>query len=166
MGIDIVLLNDLQNRNYLLKSKLIHEQLRHGTYHFGYFKKFALVIDEYRKHHSFFKVSSVVGISQQELIDWYVQGQLGNPKFRRFYLAIRDIGNGEPIEDPVPDEDSKESEESVLETTVDDEKEYMISRYGDGWSYKTFVDGEKIFLISNDLENLKKKVKAKHLPLD
>lgn len=165
MGIDIVALDDLQNRAYSLKSKLIHEQIRHGTYHFGYFKKFLLVINEYKKHHSFFKVSSVVDVSQQELIRWYVQGQLGNPRFRGFYLAIKDIDNAKAMEDPIND-DSQDCDENAPESIAHDEKDYIISQYGDGWSYKTFIDGEKIFLISNDLDNLKKKVKAKRLPLD
>lgn len=165
MGIDIVLLNDLQNRNYSLKSKLIHEQLKNGTYHFGYFKKFLLVINEYKKHHSFFKVSSVVDISQQELLAWYVQGQLGNPKFRRFYLAIRDIEKGQTIDNAGLNEDSEVSEQSVPKKVAQG-KDYVISQYGDGWSYKTFVDGEKKFLISDDLKTLKKKVRAERLPLD
>ena len=164
MGSYIILLNDLQNRNYSLKSKLIHEQLRHGTYHFGYSKKFLLVLSEYKKLHSFFKVSSVVDVSQKELIKWYVQGQLGDPKFRAFYLAIKDIGNAKDMEDQIHDD--SQDDENALESIVHDEKDYIISQYGDGWSYKTFIDGEKIFLISNDLDNLKKKVKAKRLPLD
>lgn len=86
-------LKRLQIRNNILKSRLIHEQLKNGTYHFGYFKKFLLVINEYKKFHSFFKVSEVVGISQLELLRWYVQGQLGNPKFRAFYLTINAINN-------------------------------------------------------------------------
>ena len=47
-----------------------------------------------------------------------------------------------------------------------EEKDYIIAQYGDGWSYKTHVDGEKVFIISNELKTLKEKVKAKHLPLD
>ena len=62
--------------------------------------------------------------------------------------------------------DDSQDDENALESIVHDEKDYIISQYGDGWSYKTFIDGEKIFLISNDLDNLKKKVKAKRLPLD
>ena len=39
-------------------------------------------------------------------------------------------------------------------------------RYGDGWSYKSYVNGEKIFLIVNELDDLKNKVKSKNLSID
>ena len=84
-------------------------------------------------------------------MNWYVQGQLGNPKFRGFYLIIRNINDN-----------AKDSSFQISDLDGD----YLISEYGDGWSYKTFVNGEKIFLIANELDDLKKKVKAKHLPLD
>ncbi|WP_405306371.1 hypothetical protein [Methanobrevibacter sp.] len=99
-----------------------------------------------------------MGISQLEILNWYVQGIMENPKFRGFSLAINEINKNE----------MKFSCEEVVsdEIRLDDEGDYMISEYGDGWSYKTYIDGEKIFIISDDLETLKKKVKDKCLPLD
>ena len=174
-------INNLQKRNNSLRSLLVRNQLKYGTYPFGQFKKYLLVISEYRKFKSFFKVASSVGVSQRELMSWYVRGQLGDPKFRVFYLAINDINNNKTItlhnnvpdddikvdveDDAVPEEPASE-DDAVPEEPANEDEGYIISQYGDGWSYKTFIDGEKIFLISNDLDNLKKKVKAKHLPLD
>lgn len=152
-------LNNLQKRNNSLKFQLRHNQLKHGTYPFNYSRKYILaVLNQYKIHKSFFKVSSIVGISQLEILNWYVQGIMENPKFRGFSLAINEINKNE----------MKFSCEEVVsdEIRLDDEGDYMISEYGDGWSYKTYIDGEKIFIISDDLETLKKKVKDKRLPLD
>lgn len=181
MGNSFVL-NNLQERNNLLQSKLIHDQLKYGTYHFGYFKKYLSVISEYKKLKSFFKVSSVLNISQKEMINWYIEGQMGNTKFRSFYLAIDGINRGiadfdkndveveeETAFENIPDFDGNdvEVEEEILSENIpNEEKDYIISQYGDGWSYKTFIGGEKIFIIANELKTLKEKVKAKHLPLD
>ena len=157
-------LNNLQDRNDSLKSMLIHEQIKSQSYSFKYFKKYSsMVLNEYKKHLSFFKVSSTVGISQKEIMNWYIQGQRGNPVFRGFYLAIEEINkNGEFKREVLPQKvEIVENKQNIFE-----EEEYVISRYGDGWSYKTYVDGEKIFIISNDLETLKMKVKKQHLPLD
>jgi hypothetical protein len=157
-----IVLNNLQKRNNLLKSQLIHDQLKHGNYSFGYYRKYSLIVlEEYRKHRSFFKASQAVGISQEEMMNWYIQGQRGNTEFRGFYLAVNDINNEK---EEIFQTNSKDAEE--LNDNVMDEGNYVISPYGDGWSYKTYVDGEKIFIISNELETLKKKVKSKHLPLD
>ncbi len=146
-------LNNLQKRNNLLKSKLIHQQLKYGNYTSHYFKKYsALVINEYKYCNSLFKASLILGIDSKEVINWYIQGQQKNSKFRGFYLAITELNN-DSIEDEIIDDKLAENE-------------FTISRYGDGWSYKTFIDGKKVFLISDDLENLKMKVKSKKLPLD
>ena len=158
-------LYNLEKQNRALKSKLICEQLKSGNYSFAYFKKYSLIVlNEYKKHQSFFKTASIVGISQKEIMNWYIQGQRGNPLFRGFYLAICDINNNETDEKPV--EKLPVAEEKIIQENIPEEGEYQISRYGDGWSYKTYVDGEKIFIISNELETLKKKVRDKHLPLD
>ncbi len=154
-------LNNLQKRSNSLKSQLIHEQLKSGSYLSENFKRYQLdVLREYKTHKSFFKVSSIVGISQKEIMDWYIQGQMGNPNFRGFFLAVNDINNEgtqkEVDNEPVADIGLSEFNDG----------EYVISQYGDGWSYKTYVDGEKIFIISNDLDTLKKKVRDRHLPLD
>ena len=148
-------LNNLQKRNDLLRLKLIHEQLKFQNYSFHFIKKYSLLlINEYKKHNSLFKSSLNVGLDYNVVLNWYVQGLLGNSQFRKFFLAINDIGILEGSEIEI-----KSEEEEV-------EVEYVISQYGDGWSYKTFVDGEMIFIISDELDDLKRKVKLKRLPLD
>jgi hypothetical protein len=155
-----IVLNKLQKRNNFLKSRLIHEQLKSGNYLSEHFKKYQFeVLNEYKTHKSFFKVASIVGLTQKEIMDWYIQGQCGNPKFRGFFLAINDINDGNAREVEV-------EPAGVSDPQQCSDGEYMISQYGDGWSYKTYVNGEKIFIISDELENLKRKVKDRHLPLD
>ena len=154
-------LNDLQARSNSLKFRLVHEQLKYGNYSFEYFMKYSkLILNEYKHHKSLFKASSVVGVDYKIVRHWYVQGQLNNPRFRGFYLSINEYNNDSGSAGEIKDD--VEIEENVNGI----EGEYVISQYGDGWSYKTYVDGEKIFLISADLKTLKKKVKDKHLPLD
>lgn len=155
------ILNNLEKRNNFLKSRLLHEQLKYGNYSFKYFNKHSqLILNEYLHHKSLFKSSLNTGINYNDVCNWFIQGQLGNPMFKDFYKAISNINN---IQNH--DEDLNETiEEIPVENPI--EGEYEISQYGDGWSYKTFIDGEKIFIISNDLKKLKDKVKSKHLPLD
>ena len=152
-------LNNLQRRKNSLKFLLKHDQLKHGTYSFDYSRKYILtVLNLYKIYGSFFKASSIVGLAQNEIMKWYIQGQLGNPKFRGFFLAINEINRSK---------DKKIDEEVIPEGETNlNEDDYVISEYGDGWSYKTYVGGEKIFIISDDLETLKRKVKDRHLPLD
>ncbi len=154
-------LDNLEKRNNALKSQLIHEQLKHGYYSSQYFKRYSLtVLNEYKTHRSFFKAASIIKIPLWEIMTWYIQGQRGNPKFRNFYLAVEDINRQNPKDNVA---------ENVISNVKNDfkpDEEYIISKYGDGWSYKTYIDGEKIFIISNELETLKMKVKNKHLPLD
>ena len=52
------------------------------------------------------------------------------------------------------------------ENNNDSDSDFIISEYGDGWSYKTYVNGEKIFLIANELDDLKNKVRSQNLPLE
>lgn len=155
-----ITLNNLQKRNDSLKARLIHEQLKCGNYSSENFKRYHLtVLNEYKTHRSFFKAASAVGISQKEIMDWYIQGQMGNLNFRGFFLAVNDINSDnhdEAYEAGIPLVSANEAVEG----------EYVISQYGDGWSYKTYVGGEKIFIISNELESLKKKVRGRNLPVD
>ena len=154
-------LDNLQKRNNSLKSQLAHEQLKYDNYSFEYFNKYSkLILNEYKQHKSIFKASLIVGIDYKIVMGWYIQGQLNNPIFRGFYLSINDMNGDQRVVDEI--KDNVEINESADELDGD----YIISEYGDGWSYKTYVNGEKIFLISNDLETLKKKVRDKHLPLD
>lgn len=155
-----IVLDNLQKRNNSLKSQLIHNQLKYGVYPFDCSRKYTLIIlNEYKKHRSFFKVSSIVGITQNEIMDWYIQGQMGNPRFRGFFLAVNEINKCR--NEGIDDEQVQESEINIAQ-----DKGHVISEYGDGWSYKAFIDGEKVFIISKDLETLKKKVRDRHLPLD
>ena len=152
-------LNNLQKRNDLLKFKLIHEQLNFQNYSFHFIKKYCLLlINEYKKHNSLFKSSLNVGMDYNTVLDWYVQGLFGNSQFRKFFLAVNDMGIFHDVESEIKNDGCEDVSEL--------ECEYVISQYGDGWSYKTFIDGEKIFIIANELDDLKKKVKLKHLPLD
>ena len=151
--------NSLQKRKNSLKFKLMHSKLKHGTYSFDNSRNDVLtVLNHYKKYGSFFKVSSIVGLTQNEIMNWYIQGLFDNPKFRGFYLVINEINKRNAGK--IDDEPVRESE-----TNFNQDDEYIISEYGDGWSYKTYVDGEKVFIISNDLENLKRKVKDRHLPI-
>lgn len=150
--------DSLQKRKNSLKFKLIHSQLKHGTYSFDNSRKYILtVLNQYSKYGSFFKASSNVGLTQNEIMNWYIQGQLGNPKFRGFFLAINEINKSNA---------EIEGESSKRDTNFNHDDKYIISEYGDGWSYKAFVGGETVFIISNNLENLKRKVKDRNLPLD
>lgn len=155
-------LNSLQKRNDSLKSKLLREKLKYGNFSFVYFKKYSrLILKEYQQTGSLLKSSLNVGIGKFDALNWYVQGQMGNELFKRFYLEIEGINRiavfKEEIVEDVP--------EKILKETLPD-GDYTISQYGDGWSYKTFKNGEKIFLISSDLDKLKDKVISKHLPWD
>ena len=153
-------LNSLQKRKNSLKFQLVHSQLKHGTYSFDYSRKYLLtVLNLYRNYGSFFKASSVVGLAQNDIMKWYIQGQMGNPRFRGFFLAVNEINRKNAIK--IDDEVIQESE-----TGFNQDDCHVISEYGDGWSYKACVEGERIFLISDDLENLKRKVKDRNLPLD
>jgi hypothetical protein len=159
-------LKSLEKRNTSLKSILLHEKLRHGEIPLTYFKKYSLdILNEYKYSKSIYKSSKNVGINPMLVMKWYMQGQLGNPHFRGFYLVIEKINNDSEFkvddspETDVPDRVSKDIPDNV-------EEDYIISEYGDGWSYKTYVGDEKIFIISDDLETLKGKVRNRHLPLD
>lgn len=160
-------LKSLEKRNNSLSAILFHEKLRHGEIPLTYFKKYSMdIIHEYKDSGSIFKSSKNVGINPMVVMKWYIQGQLGNPYFRGFYLVIEDINSNSKFK---TDENSSKLDiaDDVCEYIPNNaEGDYVISEYGDGWSYKTYVDGEKIFIISNDLQTLKKKVKDKRLPLD
>lgn len=157
-------LNNLQQRNNALKSKLLHEQIRYGNYSFRYFQKYSsIIVNEYRKRKSLYGACLNAGIDYNDVINWYVQGQMGNPIFKEFSASIDKLNVGVSQQDESNIADEKSQQPKVDKSL---EGDYEISRYGDGWSYKTFHNGEKIFIISNDLETLKKKIESKHLPLD
>ncbi|MBP3227119.1 MAG: hypothetical protein J6M08_09460 [Methanobrevibacter sp.] len=157
-------LTNLQERNNALKSKLLHEQIRFDNYSFGYFHKYSsIILNEYREHKSLCIASQNVGVNHEDVINWYVQGQLGNPIFNEFSTSI-DMINDYVVQNEDFDGENNDFQDDLKDDSC--EGSFEISQYGDGWSYKTFRDGEKIFIISNDLETLKNKVRTKHLPLD
>lgn len=147
-------LKNLQDRNTNLKSSLTHEQLKYGNYHFTSFKKeIAQLLRQYSCHRSLFKASSIVGLNPNVVFKWYIQGQRGNPNFKSFYLRINQI-NGNFIN------------ETDVKTSSSDLKKYHIYQHGDSWVYVTYIDGNKISIISKSLESLKNRVNSKNLPLD
>ena len=153
-------LDSLLKRSTSLKSRLMHEQLKYGNYSYGCLRKHSqLLLNEYRNENILYKSASRIGMDYSDVLTWYFQGQLGNPVFKGFYQSINRINKNQVSEDIEIEEDEIPEDNSI-------EGEYVISQYGDGWSYKTFIDGEKIFLISDDLKKLKDKVRFKHLPLD
>ena len=157
-------LNNLQQRNNSLKSKLLHEQIKCDNYSFEYFQKYSsIMLDEYRKHGSFYNASANMGIDYDTVINWYVQGKMGNPVFSEFSKSIDNVNELLNRQDNSNDCDVEPQDASKDKHF---EGDYNISQYGDGWSYKTFIEGEKIFIISDDLNALKDKVRTRHLPLD
>lgn len=155
-------LNNLQNRNNILKSKLVHEQLKYDNYSFNSFQReMSQLLNEYYKHKSIFKAAYILDLDLNMVMKWYIQGQRGNLQFKSFYLRINHINNLRSADEEVSSADE-------VDSSLDDEfcEDYVISRYGDGWSYTCYVDGEKVFLISGDLDNLKSKVKSQNLPLN
>ncbi|WP_458455412.1 hypothetical protein [Methanobrevibacter sp.] len=149
------LLINLQKRNNSLKSKLRHEQLKYGTYKFNNFKNESLlVLDAYKKHKSIFKAASSVGVDKNVAMKWFIRGMNGDSKFRSFYLSINNI-NGF----------SSRTHEDILMEVEKIEDLYDINRFDNVWVYTTLLDGEKISIISGNLDNLRQKVKARNLPL-
>lgn len=145
-------LTNLQKRNNILKSKLLHEQLKHGNYQFRHFKKESLlVLNAYKTYKSISKAASSVGVNKNLALNWFVRGGLGDSQFRGFYLAINDINGFKPRNDAMGIPKNK--------------KRYSITQLGDAWCYITNIDGERISIISGDLDNLKLKVKSNNLPL-
>lgn len=156
-------LNSLEKRCTLLNSKLIHQQFKSGQIPLKFFRKYSLrIIEEYKQSKSLFKASQRIGIDFDVVMSWYVGGQRGIPQFRAFYLVIEDINKNLKSDDVVGEVKLKQEKINVEEFPND----YIISQYGDGWSYKTYVDGEKIFIISNELDTLKQKVKNQNLPIE
>lgn len=154
-------LNNLQRRNNILKSKLLQYKLKYGTFQFNTSKKeLLLVLNSYKTHKSLIKAADSVGVDKNLAIDWFVEGQLGNPQFRGFYLAISQIGRFEPktIFSDVEKVVSPEAKEDV--------KNYTISEYLNSCVYTAEIDGENISFISRDLDTLKQVVKSKNLPID
>lgn len=148
-------LNSLQIRNNSLKSKLRHEQLKHGNYSFKSFDNDQLkVIEAYKTYNSIFRAASIVGIDKDIVMDWFVKGLKGNSNFRNFYLAIHKI-----------DMLAIQKKEILALHNAEIRNDGYFSHFENAWIYTAEIDGEKISIISGNLNNLKAKVKSKNLPL-
>ena len=132
----------LSKQTNVVKSQLRHDQLKNGTYFYNSFKKeISLILHAYKTQKSIYKAASSVGVDGVVAMKWYSEiNNAPEPK----------------VEDKVIKEDNSKNFQG----------DFKISQYGDGWSYTTYVDGEKIFIISNELNTLKEKVKSKKLPLN
>ena len=162
-------LNDLQKRNNALKSKLLHNKLKYGTYHFNTFKReILLVLNSYKTHKSLIKASKTVGLDKNLAIEWFIEGLFGNPEFRGFYLAISQMDKFKPqtISPEVEEVISPEVEEVISPEVEEVVKNYTISEYFNSCVYTAEIDGEKISIISKDLDTLKQLVRSKNLPID
>ena len=143
-------LSNLEKRNNGLKSLLLRDQLKHGSYSYKRLEdKILLILNEYKINKSLTMAAFNNGFNPNLVLKWFVEGQKGNPNFKIFYEGIKRINNFEPN-----DED--------LEFKDDD---YEIEYVGGSWVYTTYVDGEKIAVISSNLKHLKEKVSNKNLPI-
>ena len=146
-------LNYLQKRNNNLKSRLLHEQLKHGLYLFNNRNnEYLLVLNAYKTHKSLFKAAQSVGIDNALVIKWFLEGRSIDSKFRGFYLAINQLNGFRHVE--------------IIPEIKELKKDYEISEFEDAWSYTTEVDGEKVSIVSGDLEHLKNIVRSRNLPLN
>ena len=143
-------LSNLEKRNNGLKSLLLHDKLKHGSYSYKHLEdKILLILNEYKINKSITLAAFNSGFNPNLVLKWFVEGQKGNPNFEIFYDGIKRINN---LKDNTED----------LEITDND---YEIEYVGGSWVYTTYVDGEKISVISSDLNHLKEKVSDKNLPV-
>ena len=146
-------LANLQKRNNVLKSKLLHEKLRHGNYQFNSSKKESLlVLNAYKTYKSLSLSAESVGVDKKLAIKWFIQGFSGNPQFRGFYLAISQMNEFKP--------------RNISHESEDVAKNYKISEFLNSCTYTTEIDGKKVSIISRDLDTLKQVVRSKNLPID
>ena len=144
-------LSNLEKRNNGLKSLLLHDQLKHGSYSYKHLQdKILLILNEYKVNKSLTMSAFNSGVNPSLVLKWFVEGQKGNPNFEIFYNGIKRINGFEPVEED-------------LELVED--KDYEIEYVGGSWIYKTYVDGEKVAIISSDLKHLKEKVSNMDLPI-
>lgn len=134
-----------------MKSLLLHDQLKHDSYSYKRLQdKILLILNEYKVSKSLTVSAFNSGVNPSLVLKWFVEGQKGNPNFEIFYDGIKRINSFEPVEEDLE--------------IVDDE-DYEIEYVGGSWIYKTYVDGEKISIISSDLKHLKEKVSDRDLPI-
>ena len=141
----------LEKRNNRLKSLLLHDQLKYGSYSYRHLEdKILLILNEYKINRSIALAAFNCGISPGLAIKWFVEGQKGNPNFKILYSGIKRINS--------PDDCEQDDD-------VTGDRDYEIECIGGSWVYTTYVDGKKVSVISSDLEHLKEKVSDKNLPL-
>ena len=141
----------LEKRNNRLKSLLLHDQLKYGSYSYKHLEdKILLILNEYKINRSITLSAFNSGINPGLAIKWFVEGQKGNPNFKILYSGIKRINNLEDCEENVD---------------VSDDGNYEIECIDGSWVYTTNVDGKKVSIISSDFDHLKEKVSDKNLPL-
>ena len=152
-------LNILEKRNNRLKSLLLHEQLKYGNYSYKHLEeKILLILNEYKNNNSLVKSAKIAGINSDLAVKWFVEGQKGNSNFKILYSGIKRFNGFEFLEEEM---------DSLVEDEIDVplEKDYKIEHIGNSWVYTTDVDGNKLSIISSDLDHLKEKISDKNLPL-
>lgn len=139
----------LEKRNNKLKYLLLHDKLKYGNYSYKPLEdKILLILNEYKINKSIALSAFNCGINPRLAVKWFAEGQKGNPNFKIFYSGIKRVNNwSAPVDEIVC------------------EKNYEIENIGESWVYTTYVDGEKISIISSDLNHLKEKVLNGNLPL-
>ncbi|MGX8693867.1 MAG: hypothetical protein ACSW71_03060 [Methanobrevibacter sp.] len=140
----------LEKRNNRLKSLLLHDQLKYGSYSYKHLEdKILLILKGYKINRSIALAAFNSGINPGLAIKWFVEGQKGNPNFKILYSGIKRINNLDDCEENV----------DVIG------EDYEIECIDGSWVYTTYVDSKKVSLISSDLDHLKEKVSDKNLPL-
>ncbi len=141
----------LEKRNNRLKSLLLHDQLKYGSYSYKRLEeKMLLILNEYKINKSITLSAFSSGINPSLAIKWFIEGQKGNPNFKILYSGIKRINN----------RDYCEENADVIE-----DNDYELECVSGSWVYTTYADGKKVSIISSDLNNLKEKVSSRNLPL-
>lgn len=160
-------LSNLEKRNNGLKSLLLHDQLKHDNYSYKHLEnKILLILNEYKINKSLTMAAFNNGINPNLALKWFVEGQKGNSNFEIFYQGIKrinsfgfDWGDLENIDDG----HEIESDRKDLKAA---NPNYEIEYIGGSWVYRSYIDGNRISIISSDLKHLKEKVSKRNLPLN
>ncbi len=140
---------NLEKASNQLKSKLLHDKLKYDNYSYRDLEKdILLILNEYKIHKSIARSASNLGISRTVAVRWYIEGQRGNPNFKLLSSGIQNINNR-----------GNRTDYEIVG------KEYEIVNSNGSWIYNALVDGEKISVISSDLDHLKERIMEKNLPL-
>ena len=158
---------NLERKNLNLRLKLTHDQLKHDNYSYKHLEnKILLILNEYKINKSLTMSAFNNGINPNLALKWFVEGQKGNPNFEIFYQGIKRINSfgfdGKDLES-IDETHEIESDGKDLEVTIPD---YEIEYIGGSWVYRTYIDGNRISIISSDLKHLKEKVSNRNLPIN